>query len=503
MRRATPDFEILQDTSLASRVRLGDSVDILKRFEWVFLVGLLVLNDLGMMALAFRAAYLVRFELAIPVFQLDVVPSELFYNSLIRFLIPLWVTIFAAIGLYNRENLLGGTKEYSMLFNTITIGMFSVIAFGFLQTDFVLARGWLLLAWFFAFLFTAIGRFFIRRIVYAARNHGYFLNLAIIVGANNEGLSIAEQLIGWKRSGLQIVGFVDNRIPSGKTVFRHLTSLGSVECLDDIIQGYGVKEVIVSRSAFTREELVSIFKNHGISDEVNLSMSSGLYEVITTGMHVHEMASVPLVTVDKVRLKGIDLLLKTVMDYLMAGILVVLLSPVYLLLALVLRLDSPGPVIHRRRVMGVNGKQFDAFKFRSMYVDGDKILEQNPELKAELEANQKLKVDPRVTKMGAFLRKTSLDELPQLFNVLRNEMSVVGPRMISPEEMKKYNQWGINLLTVKPGITGLWQVSGRSDVSYDERVHLDMQYIRNWNIWLDIKLLIETIPAVLSKRGAY
>jgi lipopolysaccharide/colanic/teichoic acid biosynthesis glycosyltransferase len=154
--------------------------------------------------------------------------------------------------------------------------------------------------------------------------------------------------------------------------------------------------------------------------------------------------------------------------------------------------------------MGVNGRAFDAFKFRTMHENGDQILDAHPELKEELAREHKLKNDPRITRLGRILRKLSLDELPQVFNVLRGEMSIVGPRMISPEEMEKYQQLGMNLLTVKPGITGLWQVSGRSDVSYEERVRMDMYYIRNWNIWLDLQIIFQTIPAVLiSHRGAY
>jgi lipopolysaccharide/colanic/teichoic acid biosynthesis glycosyltransferase len=153
--------------------------------------------------------------------------------------------------------------------------------------------------------------------------------------------------------------------------------------------------------------------------------------------------------------------------------------------------------------MGLNGRQFDAYKFRTMHVNGDEILDRSPELKAELAANHKLKDDPRVTRLGHFLRRFSLDELPQFLNVIKRDMSVVGPRMISPVEMEQYAKWGINLLTVRPGITGLWQVSGRSDVDYQERVRLDMQYVRNWTIWLDLQLILRTIPAVLNAKGAY
>jgi lipopolysaccharide/colanic/teichoic acid biosynthesis glycosyltransferase len=138
-----------------------------------------------------------------------------------------------------------------------------------------------------------------------------------------------------------------------------------------------------------------------------------------------------------------------------------------------------------------------------MRVDGDDILKDHPEMREELARNFKLKSDPRVTRVGNLIRRMSLDELPQLINVLKREMSLVGPRIITPEEVEKYNKWDINLMTVRQGITGLWQVSGRSDVTYEERVRLDMHYIRNWSIWLDIQLLFQTIPAVLKRRGAY
>ncbi|MFV2044370.1 MAG: sugar transferase, partial [Anaerolineales bacterium] len=211
----------------------------------------------------------------------------------------------------------------------------------------------------------------------------------------------------------------------------------------------------------------------------------------------------PLVSVNKVRLTGADRALKLFTDYALTVPGLILISPFLLLIAILVKLDSPGPVIHRRRVMGVNGKQFDAYKFRTMVTNGDQLLAEHPQLQAELAENHKLKDDPRITRVGRFLRRFSLDELPQVFNVFKREMSLVGPRMISPEEMEKYDQWGINLLTVHPGITGLWQVSGRSDLSYEDRVRMDMHYVRNWSLWLDLQLLVQTIPAVLRARGAY
>lgn len=182
---------------------------------------------------------------------------------------------------------------------------------------------------------------------------------------------------------------------------------------------------------------------------------------------------------------------------------IILIAPLLFLLAVLIKLDSPGPIFHRRLVLGRNGRKFYAFKFRTMYVNGDEILARHPKLRAELDRNYKLKCDPRVTRVGQVLRKFSLDELPQLFNVLVQDMSLVGPRIIAPHELRQYGQWGDVLLSVMPGLTGLWQVSGRSDTTYDERVALDMEYISTWSIWLDVKLLFRTIPAVMKGDGAY
>ena len=195
--------------------------------------------------------------------------------------------------------------------------------------------------------------------------------------------------------------------------------------------------------------------------------------------------------------------LKLAIDYALALPGLLLIAPLFILLAILVKLDSPGPVFHRRRVLGQDGRVFEAFKFRTMYVNGDEILARYPKLRQELDKNYKLKCDPRVTRVGTFLRKFSLDELPQLLNVLARDMSLIGPRIIAPDEISKYGQYGQTLMTVMPGLTGLWQVSGRSDTTYDERVTLDMHYITEWSVWLDIKILLRTIPAVLKGDGAY
>ncbi len=191
------------------------------------------------------------------------------------------------------------------------------------------------------------------------------------------------------------------------------------------------------------------------------------------------------------------------LDRVAAAAALVVLSPILLALAVVVKRGSPGPVIYRRRVMGRGGSQFDALKFRSMYVNGDEILYGYPDLAAALVREEKLPVDPRVTPSGLWMRRLSLDELPQLANVLLGQMSLVGPRIISPPELKHYGPYADELLTVRPALTGPWQISGRADLPYEDRVRLDIDYVRNRTFMGDITLLLMTIPAVLKGKGAY
>ena len=195
--------------------------------------------------------------------------------------------------------------------------------------------------------------------------------------------------------------------------------------------------------------------------------------------------------------------LKDGCDRLSAATAIIVLSPLWTIIGALVWLTSPGPIIYRRRVIGLNGVQFDAFKFRTMVVDADRILQTDPALRAAFQSRMKMREDPRLTGFGRWLRQTSLDELPQLFNVVRGEMSLVGPRMISPDEADKYAHVLNRRLMVKPGMTGLWQVSGRQQLDYQTRIALDMEYMENWSLWLDLTILLKTIPAVLSMRGAY
>ena len=474
-----------------------------RQYQKILLNSSLVFNDIFMIAIACGIAYWLRFSLALPIFQLDVIPSISYYQRLTLIFIPITLIIFYISGLYNRQNILGGTKEYSLIFRATSIGMLLVIVTGFLVPDFILARGWLIPAWIGSFVLIGLGRFILRRVVYRMRIRGYFVSSTIIIGANEEGLALAQQLLRWETSGLYILGFIDDSSVAGTIKFNQLQNLGRSEQIDEIVNQYAVEELILVTSALPREQIIALFKKFGMTKDVNLRLSSGLFEVVTTRLEVGDILNAPLVRVKKVQLTGTDRVLKFLLDYMLTIPILLFILPFLTFICLLIKLDSPGPIIYRRKVMGKNGREFFAYKFRTMHVNGDEILAAYPELKEELERNHKLKDDPRITTIGKILRQYSLDELPQLINVLRREMSVVGPRMITFPEMEMYEKWGTNLLTVNPGLTGLWQVSGRSNTSYGERVRLDMEYIRTWTIWSDIYILWLTIPAVLKKEGAY
>jgi exopolysaccharide biosynthesis polyprenyl glycosylphosphotransferase len=471
-----------------------------RRYEHHTLVGALLVTDACIVAVSFALSYAVRFWTNVPLFD-EVWPNPDFYAVVTALMVPAYLSLFYAYGLYDRTNLLGGTTEYARFFNAVTTGLMLIILVSFLVPAFVVARAWLLLD---LVLLTVLGvgnRFVMRRLVYAQRRQGRFLDRTLIVGANPEGLAVAEQLQLARTSGAQIIGFIDDYLPPGSEPLPGVPVLGSSDLFAALVAQQEIDNVVIANTAITRERLLGIYSALDALQHVEVRLASGLFELLTTGVRVREDGFVPLVVLNKTRITGVHLLLKTLLDYALASLTLLLLLPLFALLAWRIRRDSPGPVFYRRRVVGQGKREFDAFKFRSMYLDGDARL--TPAQRQALEQDGKLKDDPRITPVGALLRRYSLDELPQLWNVLRGEMSLIGPRMLTLAELEKFGKWQHNLATVKPGLTGLWQVSGRSDLRYDDRVRLDMHYIRNHTIWLDIQILLQTIPALLSGRGAY
>lgn len=474
------------------------------RHQRLLLMLWLILTDALALGLALYLAYWLRFKAGLTVSP-GVVPNAKLYPGLTIVLVPLTVVMFALFRLYDLRMLLGGVSEYARVFQACTAGTV-VLILGVIAGHqyLVVSRFWLVSAWFVSFTLVALNRFCCRRFVYALRRRGYLLVPAALVGTNQEALTLAADLSDWRASGLRVLGLIatDGRSEFGSSC--HLPVLGSTREIARVIDEYGLEDLIVAITALSREELLQLCQEVNAVPGVHMRLSSGLYELLTTRVTVTTLGGVPLMSLNKIRLERREVYTKTLLEYSLAIAGLLVLGPVFLALAILIKLDSPGPIIHRRRVLGVSGKQFDAFKFRTMYVDGDALLRGSPELAVELRRNHKLKQDPRVTPVGRWLRRYSLDELPQLFNVLLGQMGLVGPRMITPAEAERYGRHKLNLLTVKPGITGLWQVNGRSDLSYEERVRLDMYYVRNYTIWLDLQiLLVQTLPAVLGSHGAY
>lgn len=462
----------------------------------------LLVADVLAIVLAFALAYVVRFEFDISIFEESDLPQRLPIFWFV-FLVPPCLFVLALFQLYDTNFLLGGIQEYARVVNATAILVTMTIVLSFLFPFLRLSRGFIAISWILVTLFLLFERFALRHLVYRLRRKGFMTRPTLIVGGDEDARHIAEQLLATPTYGAEIVGFVVNDRPPGTPITQNLTVVGNLDRLPALVEHLGVQEIIISTEGMHRNEIIRVFQDYAYADGVTVRFLPGLFEIFAAGMRVKEIGSVPLVSMNRARLAPSEAAIKTFVDYLATVLALILLSPAFIVLAILVKRDSPGPVFHRRRVVGRGGQTFDAFKFRTMRVDGDAILSQYPELVAELRENHKLKNDPRVTRVGAFLRRTSLDELPQLFNVLLGQMSLVGPRMITLEEMDKYGKWRWNLLTVKPGITGLWQISGRSDVTYEERVRLDMYYIRNYTLWLDLLILWRTLPAVLKRKGAY
>ena len=489
----TKPYELTGSLPVAINARWAERV--------LLLIGLVIV-DAFMVLFGFWLAYLLRYQVSLSWFyQPEIVPTD-FYRQITFVLAPLWLLLLTLFGLYQFKHLFSGMREYALIFNACTLGMMILILYIFFVEE-QIARGWVLLSWLSVSFSLLLGRFSFRRFVQYMRTRGRFLTAVLIVGANEEAKAIAAQLRASQKAGIWIAGIVDDGLEQGKELLPDIPVLGSIDSVGMVARYHGIQEIIIAATALPREKLIGLFETFGAVDDITIRLSSGLYELMTTSVEVQEVANVPLLSINRVRLTGADVVLKVMLDLIISGTVLLLSWPLMLIIAIAIKLDSRGPIFYRRHVVGVGGKSFHALKFRTMYVDADERLARDPHLRRQFEENFKLKDDPRITRVGQFLRRTSLDELPQLFNVLFRQMSLVGPRMITQDELSRYGRWRMNLSTVKPGITGLWQVSGRSDVSYEERVMLDMYYIRNYTIWLDLHLLWQTVPAVLRGRGAY
>jgi lipopolysaccharide/colanic/teichoic acid biosynthesis glycosyltransferase len=442
----------------------------MRRKEWLWLHALLVVGDALAIYVALNVAYNVRYNISwLPLIE-PLEPITERYAVMIPASVPLWLILFAFNGLYDRRYLLSGLQEYGKVVVGCTLGILILIVVSFAEPNLSVSRSWLVFSWVLSIVCVSAARFAIRRVVQLLRARGHFLTRALIVGANEHAQTIARQLTPATASGVQVVGFLDDYLPRDTRVVDDLRVLDRPTALARVASEVRATEAIVVQGAIAWESFMEIITQSASAlDDLEIKLSPGYYEIMATGVRLSHDGFVPLLALEKSRITGLDALLKGALDFSVAVVAVILLSPLLALIALLVKFVTRGEVLEPHDVLGVREKPFTTWKFRT----------RTDQMKDHA--------------LGYPLYRAGLDKLPQIFNVLRGEMSLVGPRPIPTYRAPVYHEWLPTLLTVKPGLTGPWVVDGAAVDSFDAEIRLDLYYIRNWTIWLDLQIILQTI----------
>lgn len=483
----------LSTDSFAANARAAVSSEAYRRSY----LRLVVLLDVVAITAALTLAYSLRF--------VDGPAINVPYLTVGMGLGLLWLIVMYLNKCYDDRVLGYGSDEFRLVVggSLKLAGAVAILAY---LIDVNVARGFLGLAFMLGMVLLPAGRWLARKPLHRQRKRGGgWSRRVLVVGDAPTLVHLANQLSRDRHSGYQVVGAC---VPDGLKA-PHPQQLGGVPVI-------GTFSRILEAATAVRADTVAVtgaaelsaarLRRLGWQMEgtgIDLVLAPALTDVAGPRIHTRPVAGLPLVHVSSPEFEGARKWVKGAFDRVVALFALIVLSPVLLLTALAVRLGSPGPVIFRQRRVGLGGVEFNLFKFRSMIPDAEAKL---AEIAAQNEGQGplfKMRDDPRVTKIGRFLRRYSLDELPQLVNVLRGEMSLVGPRPPLPSEVAQYSEDVARRLLVKPGLTGLWQVSGRSDLSWEESVRLDLYYVENWSLTVDLVILAKTVNAVLSRHGAY
>lgn len=422
-------------------------------------------------------------------------------SRLLIFAVVTTIAIGNTFKLYDLNLFRSEIDEFGSVFGALTISMLFFEFMTIFYRDMIFKRMTILYSWFFAILFISTYRILFIKIIRRLLRKGIGVSNVLLIGTGDEAKSLAKKIQRNRESGLNVIGFVkleEEPLPKDKSI----NVLGTLRDLENLIIKFNIDSVICTIPEIPNSLILEIIEKCELN-KAQFKFVPKVLDIIESRVSTDEIVGVPLITVKEIKLYGINAFLKRLSDIVYSIIFIILLSPIMLLIAILIKIDSPGPVIFVQRRVGMGGKEFNMYKFRSMRQNAESEI---VNLLCKNEANGlifKIKNDPRVTRVGRFLRKWSLDELPQLFNVLKGDMSFVGPRPPLPSEVEKYNSWHRKRLRVCPGITGLWQVSGRSDISFEEMVKLDIYYIESWSLWQDIKIMLKTIPVVIFAKGAY
>jgi exopolysaccharide biosynthesis polyprenyl glycosylphosphotransferase len=469
----------------------------MRRKTDVLFAFLLVTNDLALVTVAFYLAYWLRQWIAVPP-AVNIAPFG-DYVGMMFIQVATILLLYFFSRLYDVKRSMPRLDEFYRILAATSIGSIATIAFTtFLFKNTVLEldfpRVMMVYAWLLTIVFVTIGRSLLVLVRNWLRRRGLWADRLLIIGAGDVGRMILQKVRQMPRLGYEVVGFVDGDIPSSETIMG-VPVLGQIDDIPDLIKAHEIEEVIIGRPELSHQELLAIISRCE-RGQVGIKIFPDLFQIIATELSIGDLGGLPLLTVRDVALRGWKLTLKRGVDLVGSAAGLVVLSPVLILLAVAIKLDSPGPVLYAQERMGLDANPFWCLKFRSMRTDAEK---KGPGWTVE--------GDPRVTRLGRLIRRFSIDELPQLINVFLGEMSLVGPRPERPvfvEQFRKSIPRYMDRHREKAGMTGWAQVNGlRGDTSIAERTKYDLWYIENWSLWLDFKIMLRTLFSVFGDRHAY
>ena len=462
-----------------------------------------LLMDLALTALSLPVAWALRqgfLRTALPgLFPLPLYPLEQ-YLLLLFFILPIWGLLLAAAGFYrsHRTQPLGEEVWAAARVAVGGTAILVLLIFG-LRLDFV-SRWFLVLFGFLNFVLIAAEKMLLRTLSRFVRSRGFNFRTALLVGTGPKAAQFGDFLEGHPHWGFRVIGYLDD--DGGEIVLRNRwPCLGRITDMETVLSSEVVDEVIfvIEKGKLGEyEEALLVAERHGVRAHVSLD----IFPHVLARPVLEELDGIPLLTFTTTPSNPAELATKRAIDLVLALALFLVTLPVQMLAALAIRLGSGGPVLFRQVRCGLNGRLFTLLKFRTMEPGAEDRLTEISHLNEMTGPVFKVRRDPRLTLVGKLLRRLSIDELPQLWNVIAGDMSLVGPRPPLPEEVSRYESWQRRRLSMKPGLTCLWQVSGRSELDFDRWMALDLKYIDTWSPLLDLKILLKTVPAVLSGRGA-
>ncbi|MBO1752650.1 sugar transferase [Actinotalea sp. BY-33] len=462
----------------------------------------LAMIDVVVVSVAMLLAYLLRFDQTpgvLPVVTGAFAPSYLAVSAVLA------VAWFAALGLArsrDHREIGSGPTEYARVFRA-SWQLFALVAVVAFMLGLEMARGYLAIAFPLGVGLLLAGRFAARQWLVRQRQRGQCMHDVLVVGEPPRAADLIRELSKNPATGQRVVGVCVPQSAPMVDVVAGVPVLSGMDGVVDAAERSGADTVAVTGSEVITSRAVKQLGWDLEGSGIDLVLAPGVADVAGPRVQTSLVNGTALVHLDEPQFTGGKYLVKSVADWVAALLITIALSPVLAVLAVVVKLTSPGPVFYKQERVGLNGNPFRMWKFRSMRVGADAMREELEHLNEGNGALFKVKDDPRVTAVGRVLRRYSLDELPQLFNVLRGEMSLVGPRPNLPDEVSTYENHVHRRLYVKPGITGLWQVSGRSELSWDESVRLDLYYAENWTPFGDLLILLRTIKVIVMPHGAY